>query len=96
MGACWVHRMKSGFIDHGRLPPTFRAKESAVRKHLIPPAIAAALAARARVPLEAGIPLYLPAYDDRPGEMPAVEDAEEPVVDASGLTIGDEEDDDFY
>jgi hypothetical protein len=69
-----------------------------VRKHLIPAAIAAALAARARVPLEAGVPLYLPAHDDRLGELPAAEDDEDQVVDASGITIGDDEDedDDFY
>ena len=67
-----------------------------MRKQLIPPAIAAALAARAHVPLEAGIPLYLPAFGDRLGEMPAAEEAEDLVVDASGITVGGDEDDDLY
>lgn len=67
-----------------------------MRKHLIPAAIAAALAARARDPLRAGVPLYLPAFDDRFGGAPADEaDAQDLVVDALGITIGDDEDDDF-
>jgi len=67
-----------------------------VRKQLIPAAVAAALAARARVPLEAGVPLYLPAFDDRFCEKREADDAEDLVVDASGFTIGDDEDDDLY
>lgn len=67
-----------------------------MRKHLSPAVIAAARAARARRPLETGIPLYLPAFDDRFVAAPEAEDADDDEVDASGITIGGDEDDDFY
>ena len=69
-----------------------------MRKHLIPAAVAAVHAARARRALEAGVPLYLPAYDDRLGFVPAVPDRidEDDIdVDASGVTVGGDEDDDL-
>ncbi|MHB1102375.1 MAG: hypothetical protein ACYC0C_06270 [Devosia sp.] len=69
-----------------------------MRKHLVPAAIVAALAARTRRPLWAGVPLYLPAFDDRFGGAPAADeaDAQDLVVDASGITIGEDENDDFH
>jgi hypothetical protein len=66
-----------------------------VRKHFSPAAIAAARAAKARRPPETGIPLYLPAFDDRFVAAPEAEDADEGEVDASGITIGGDEDGDF-
>jgi hypothetical protein len=72
-----------------------------MRKYEISPALIAemrkrAVAAQLR---EVGVPLYLPAYDTDAG-LPArayVEfDAEDLRVDAGGITIGDDEDDDFY
>ena len=68
-----------------------------MRKYPSPAVIAAARAAKARRPLEAGIPLYLPAFNDRFGAAPEAEDAGDDEVDASGITVGgDDEDDDFY
>ena len=67
-----------------------------MRKHLSPATIAAARAAKARRPLETGIPLYLPAFDDRFVAAPEAEDADEGEVDASGITVGGDEGDDFY
>ncbi|HEV7277211.1 MAG TPA: hypothetical protein VGN80_13075 [Devosiaceae bacterium] len=46
---------------------------------------------------EVCVPLYLPAPDARGLSAPRRIDVEELMVDASGITIGgDEEDDDFY
>lgn len=67
-----------------------------MRRQLIPTAIAAALAAKARAPLEGAIPLYLSAFGDRFTETPEADEAEDHVVDASGITIGGDENDDFY
>jgi hypothetical protein len=67
-----------------------------VRKYLSPAVIAAARAARARRPPETGIPLYLPAFDDRFGTAPVAQADDDAEVDASGITVGGDEDDDFY
>jgi hypothetical protein len=86
-------RMKSGFIDVAGFSEHSERRRTAVRKHLIPAAIAAAHAARMRRPAEAGLPLYLPAYEDRFGGAPLAEETDEDVeVDASGITIGGDED----
>ena len=45
---------------------------------------------------EVCVPLYLPAQEARQLSAPRQIDAEDLVVDASGITIGDEDDDDFY
>lgn len=66
-----------------------------MRKYLVPAAIAAALAAKAQRPLEIGIPLYLPAFGDRFEAVPQDEDAEDLEIDASGITVGGDEDDDY-
>ncbi len=69
-----------------------------MRKYPLPAAIAAAHAAKARRPLETGLPLYLPAYDERPSFIPferAPSDDDEADVDASGITVGGDEDDDL-
>lgn len=69
-----------------------------MRKYPLPAAIAAAHAAKARRPLETGLPLYLPAYDERPGFIPFEPvhmDDDEAEVDASGITVGGDEDDDL-
>ena len=71
-----------------------------MRKYEISPAIAAAMRSRAlAAPFqEVGVPLYLPAYDERYAPAPEFMsfDAEDARVDAGGVTIGDDEDDDFY
>lgn len=68
-----------------------------MRKQPVPAAIAAALAAKARRPTEAAIPLYLPAYGDCFEALPDAvdEDDEDLAVDASGITIGGDLDDDY-
>lgn len=45
---------------------------------------------------EVCIPLYLPALDDREQSAPREIDLEDLVVDASGITIGGDEDDDVF
>ncbi len=67
-----------------------------MRKNLSPAVIAAARAARARRLQETGIPLYLPAVDDRFVAAPEAQDPDDVEVDASGITVGGDEDDDFY
>lgn len=67
-----------------------------MRKYLSPAVIAAALAAKARRPPETGIPLHLPTFDDRFGAVSEIEDADDAEVDASGITVGADADDDFY
>ena len=67
-----------------------------MRKHLVPAAIAAALTAKARRQPEVGIPLYLPAFGDRFDAIPQDEDTDDLEVDASGITVGGDEDDDAY
>ncbi len=71
-----------------------------MRKYEISPAILAEMRKRiAAQSREVGVPLYLPAYDADRG-LPArafVEfDAEDLRVEAGGVTIGGDEDDDFY
>lgn len=67
-----------------------------MRKHPLPAAIAAAALAReARRQAGAAIPLYLPAFDRRFETMPEGGDADEQEVDASGVTVGGEEDDGY-
>ncbi len=72
-----------------------------MRKYEISPAIIAEMRKRiaAAQSREVGVPLYLPAYD-ADGGLPArafVEfDAEDLRVEAGGVTIGADEDDDFY
>ena len=72
-----------------------------MRKYEISPAIIAEMRKRiAAQSREVGVPLYLPAYDADGGLLPArafVEfDAEDLRVEADGVTIGPDEDDDFY
>lgn len=62
-----------------------------MRKQLVPAAIAAALTAKAQREAEATVPLYLPAYGDCFEALPEVVDEDEPV-DASGITIGGDDD----
>jgi hypothetical protein len=46
---------------------------------------------------EVGVPLYAPAFDFRLlEEIERLEDGSDRPVEAGGLTIGDDEDDDFY
>ena len=45
---------------------------------------------------EVCVPLYLPAHEAWELSAPRHVDLEDLVVDASGITIGDNEDDDFY
>ena len=67
-----------------------------MRKYPLPAAIAAAQAAKARRPRETGLPLYLPAYEERSSFIPfepALADDDDTEVDASGITVGGDEDD---
>lgn len=68
-----------------------------MRRQLLHPAVAAALAARARRPHAAAIPLYLPAHDERFGAppSPADDDDDEAAVDATVSTSGEEDDDGY-
>jgi hypothetical protein len=76
-------------------------KEPAMRKYEISPALIAQMRKRAVAVQfrEVGVPLYLPAHHTDAG-LPArayVEfDAVDLRVDAGGITIGGDEDDDFY
>jgi hypothetical protein len=89
--------MKSGFFDAAGFSERPQRRRPAVRNYFIPAAIAAAArAAKAQRPQEAGVPLYLPAFDDRRWYDPALAEAEDVVIDASGITVGGDEDDDFY
>ncbi len=67
-----------------------------MRRPLLHPSLAATLGDRARRPLPAAIPLYLPAYGDRFVAVPEAGDDEEPDVDAAAFTVGGDEDDDGY
>lgn len=66
-----------------------------MRRQLLHPAVAAALAARARRPHAAAIPLYLPAHDERFGAPPPPADDDEAAVDATVSTSGEEDDDGY-
>lgn len=75
-----------------------------MRKYTISPAIIDAMrreAVAARREASAQVPLFLPAYDAYTLPARAVPDftafdAEEARIDAGGLTVGTDEDDDFY
>ena len=72
-----------------------------MRKYEISPAVAAAMRNRSlAAPFrEVGVPLYLPAYDERqaPARNFVEYDADDSRVEAHSFTIGgDDEDDDFY
>lgn len=71
-----------------------------MRKYEISPAVAAALRNRAMAARfrEVGVPLTLelPRYDELRAPAFAEFDAEDGRVEAGGITIGDEDDDDFY
>lgn len=67
-----------------------------MRKYPLPAAIAAVHAAKARRHRETSVPLYLPAYEERSGFIPfepLPADDDDAEVDASGITIGGDEDD---
>ncbi|HEY0917594.1 hypothetical protein [Devosia sp.] len=67
-----------------------------MRRQLLHPAVAAAVAARARRPHAAAIPLYLPAHDERFGAPPPpADDDDEAAVDATLSTSGEEDDDGY-
>lgn len=69
-----------------------------MRKFEISPTVIAALRNRAlAAPFrEVGVPLYLPAYDPRAMQARIEIDAEDARIDAGGVTIDSDEDDDFY
>ena len=71
-----------------------------MRKYELSPAIIADLRMRAlAAPFrEVGVPLYMPALDTRmlTADSFAEADAEDARIEAGGITIGDEDDDDFY
>lgn len=67
-----------------------------MRKYPLPAAIAAAHAARASRLRDAGVPLYLPSYDEKLSLIPldpAYANEDHSEVDASGITVGGDEDD---
>jgi len=66
-----------------------------MRAYPISPTLAAALTAKARRAAEAVQALHLPAPDHRFDALASTDDVRDEVVDASGITIGGEDDDDF-
>ena len=75
-----------------------------MRKYEISPALIDAMRSNARAATNQGaaqIPLYLPAFDSYALPSRATPDfseydAEDARVEAGGVTVGDDEDDDFY
>lgn len=65
-----------------------------MRKQLVPAAIAAALTAKRQREAAAAVPLYLPAYGECFETLPDPLAEDEPV-DASGITIGGDDEDGY-
>ena len=69
-----------------------------MRKYQMTPALAATIHAVRTAPFrEVQVPLHLELPEQNEWRMPAyADDAEDLRIEAGGITIGDEDDDDFY